>query len=357
MNHRLAKLRHLLLLSGSDAVLITHPANVRYLSGYTGDGVFLLAAADAAYAITDFRFLQQASVQCQGYEVTLYQQGPGNREKEICRLLAAIGARCLAFESTYLSFAEYAALQQEVSVALQPLSGLVEQLRDIKDEKEIGLMRAACRSTDEVFSQLLPVIHPGMTEKELEWEIMHRMQLTGNGNYAEFATLAGANGAFPHGKACYEKRIAPGDFITMDFGCICQGYHADMTRTVLVGKPTPKQRQLYQLVLEAQLLSAEAVRPGVSGKEIDRIGRDYITAAGYGEAFGHGMGHGVGLEIHETPYLRATSEDVLCTGQIITVEPGIYLPGWGGIRIEDTILLTDNGHEVLFESAKELICL
>lgn len=345
--------------SECDGMYVIKRANIRYLTGYTGDGAFLLISDHGFSMITDSRYLEQAQTECPFINVILYD----NTDKQsLMRILYDTarkeGIRKLGYEYDHIMLHEYQKMEDALGdITLVPISGSVEEMRRTKDAKEIEWLREACSSTDHVFEQLLDIIHIGMTEKELEWKIMHLMQLTGNGNYAEFATLSGVNGSYPHGKGSYTKKIEDGDFITMDFGCKCNGYHADMTRTVHIGQPSARQQEIYEIVREAQAISQAAVAPGMPAREIDRIGRDFIREKGYGKYFGHGMGHGVGLEIHEIPFIRAGYDDVLRPYDVITVEPGIYIPGWGGIRIEDTILVTENGHESLFKSSKKMICL
>ena len=356
---RIERLKASFAAYACDSMYIINTVNIRYLTGYTGDGAFLLLTEHDTFFITDSRFLEQAQTECPFVNVVLYDNtNKTSFHNTLFETANGADVKRLGFECDYITYTAFEKLSDASGdIELVPVNGAVEKMRRTKDAQELIWLREACTCTDLVFSQLLNIIRPGMTEKELEWEIMHRMQLTGNGNYAEFATLAGVNGSFPHGKGSYTKKIEKGDFITMDFGCKCHGYFADMTRTVLVGNPTDKQREIYSIVQKAQSMSQAAVRPGVAAREIDRLGRDYIKSKGYGEYFGHGMGHGVGLEIHEDPYVRAGYDGILQPYDIITVEPGIYIPGWGGIRIEDTILVTEDGHESLFTSSKELICL
>ncbi len=356
---RIQKLRAAMADYSCDGLYVLKQVNIRYLTGYTGGGAFLLLTENGAFLITDSRYLEQAQTECPHLDVRLYDNTSKTSFYSVLFDAAhEAGVTRLGFECDHILYSDYEKLKAAAgALPLLPISGAVESMRRTKDPQEIAWIREACACTDDVFAQLMDVIRAGMTEKELEWEIMHRMQLTGNGNYSEFATLSGVNGSYPHGKGVYTKKIQPGDFITMDFGCKCHGYYADMTRTVLVGTPTDKQREIYGIVQEAQRLSAAAVAPGVPAKEIDRIGRDYIISKGYGAYFGHGMGHGLGLEIHEAPFVRASSDAILQPWDVITVEPGIYIPGWGGIRIEDSILVTDMGSESLFRSSKNLICL
>ncbi|NLF79964.1 MAG: aminopeptidase P family protein, partial [Clostridia bacterium] len=239
---------------------------------------------------------------------------------------------------------------------LMPTSDIAEALRYVKEEREISLMRQACAATDRVFAEICAYIKPGITEKDLARELLYCIMKQGCDASFPSIVAAGPNGSLPHAIPS-DRRIKEHEFITMDFGCAYAGYHADMTRTVIIGRPNAKQKEIYGIVLAAKQRAEALIHAGLSGREVDAAARDYIAEKGYGGNFGHGLGHGVGLDIHESPRLNQSSEQILRSGCLVTIEPGIYLPGWGGLRIEDTVLVTDNGHENLFTSERELICL
>ncbi|MEA3459204.1 MAG: M24 family metallopeptidase, partial [Chloroflexota bacterium] len=229
---------------------------------------------------------------------------------------------------------------------------MVEKIRAVKEEDELKKIKRAVALTDEAFAHIVDFIEPGMTEKEVAWELEVFMRTYGAEKMAfDPIVAAGPNGAMPHATPS-EQAIRPGESLIMDFGCVIDGYHSDMTRTICLGRPDDRFQEVYDLVLSAQLAAEEAIRPGMMGKEADGIAREVIEKAGYGEQFGHGLGHGVGLAIHEKPTLGALSCDVLEPGMVFTVEPGIYIPGWGGVRIEDVVVLGEDGPEVLTEAAK-----
>ena len=343
---------------GLDAVFITNESNVRYLSGYTNhDAVLFISAAGERRLITDFRYGEQAEAECPDYQVLASARGKDGRYKVLAQCCAETGVRQLGFEPLAISYGDFLLLQKTLDrVKLRPVLSLVEDLRYIKDAGEEELLRSACAATDRVFAKLCGFIRPGLTEKELEWELLTLVNREGCDSSFQPIVVAGERGSLPHGVAG-ERRLQRGDFVTMDFGCTYQGYRADMTRTVLLGRPTPKQREIYDIVLEAHLRGFAAFKPGVPGRVPDAAARDYITERGYGENFGHGVGHGLGLDIHEEPFMGRTCDKVLEAGCFLTMEPGIYLPGWGGVRIEDTVKITVTGAESLFTSGKELICL
>ncbi len=234
---------------------------------------------------------------------------------------------------------------------------MIEELREIKDEEEIAIIEKACSIADLAYDHILKMIQPGMTEIEVANQLDFYMRSLGaSGVSFETIVASGLRSAMPHGVAS-KKIIEQGDLITIDFGCYYEGYVSDMTRTFAIGDPGEQLKEIYQIVLEAQLAVLEVAKPGVTGKQLDAVARDYITKHGYGEAFGHSTGHGIGLEIHEGPNVSVRAEKQFVPGNIITDEPGIYLPGIGGVRIEDDLLITSDGNRVLTHSPKELIIL
>ncbi len=270
-------------------------------------------------------------------------------------IIKELGVVQVGFEGDFLTFDGYQELSNDLqSVNLVPVQ--LDALRMMKDETEIVSIKRAVEIADNAFSQILSFIKPGMSEQEVALELEYYMRKLGAEKPAFDTIMAsGKRGALPHGRAS-EKLIEIGDFVTMDFGAVYKGYHSDITRTICMGKATEKQQDIYKIVLAAQLAGVQAVAPGKVGKEVDAISRNVIVDAGFGEFFGHGLGHGLGLNIHEEPRLSpANIHTVLKKNMVVTVEPGIYLPDWGGVRIEDTVLVNDEGCLILTASSKQLI--
>lgn len=357
IKERIKKLAAVLREQGLDALFVSSESNVRYLSGYTNHEAYLLiTAAEDKLLLTDFRYEEIAQGDCPDFHICLTANGRP-LEKLLQQLCSEHGLHKVGFEQDFVSYAMYERLRSGVVGAqLLPCSGVVEKLRLVKDESEIDLLHKACAATDRVFSALCDFIKAGQTEREIEWQLLTLTNKEGCGVSFDPIVVSGVRGSLPHGVAT-DKVVEEGDFITMDFGCLYQGYHADMTRTVHLGKPDARQLEIYNIVLEAQSVGFSAIRPGILGRDADAAARMVIAGYGYGQYFGHGLGHGVGLDIHEGPSLNSSGNIVLQPGHFVTVEPGIYIPGWGGIRIEDTVLVTADGAESMFSSAKELLCL
>ena len=358
---RLLALRQGLARNNFDAMLVVNESNVTYMSGYTNRESFLFLSGDNCGAanifITDFRYTEQAEAECPEYAVMLYRNPAPTLPERLRELCAAHSVKRLAFERAHIGFGLY----DEIRAALTeteflPSENIIEDLRYVKDKAETDSLRAACAGTDKVFTDICAFIKPGLTEKDVEWALLQSVHDHGCEPSFPFIVVSGARGSLPHGVAA-EKKLQAGEFLTMDFGCMYQGYHADMTRTVFIGEPSPEQRSLYDIVFTANKIGEEAVRDGAPAKKVDAAVREYIAQAGYGENFGHGLGHGVGLDIHERPFMSRISKDTLQKGCLITVEPGIYLPGECGVRIEDTVQVKEDGCENLFSSPKELLCL
>ncbi|EOL47827.1 proline dipeptidase [Enterococcus caccae ATCC BAA-1240] len=351
---RVNKLRELMRKNDLSGFLITSPYNLRYLTNFTGTTGLAVITLDKAFFVTDFRYTEQAAKQAQGFEIIqnsgpIYDEVVGIAEKE---QLANI-----AFEETFISFAEYSLLEEITPCDLIPVAGLVEELREVKDEEEIAIIEKACSIADMGFKHILTVIKPGMTEIEIANQLDFYMRSLGaSGVSFETIVASGVRSAMPHGVAS-QKVIEKGDLITLDFGCYYEGYVSDMTRTFAIGEPNSKLKDIYQIVLEAQLKVLDEAKPGLTGVQLDAIARDHIASYGYGDAFGHSTGHGIGLEIHEGPNVSFRAEQQFVPGNVITDEPGIYLPGLGGVRIEDDLLITKEGNRVLTHSPKELIIL
>ncbi|MFK4566409.1 M24 family metallopeptidase [Enterococcus sp. UD-01] len=354
MMMRVNKLREQMKKNNLSGFLITSPYNLRYLTNFTGTTGLAVITLEKAFFITDFRYTEQAAAQAQGFEI-IKNEGP--IFDEVVALAEKEQLENLAFEETYVSFAEYSLLEEITPCDLIPVAGMIEELREIKDEEEIAIIEKACSIADAAFKNILTLIKPGMTEIEIANQMDFYMRSLGaSGVSFDTIVASGVRSAMPHGVAS-EKIIEKGDLITLDFGCYYQGYVSDMTRTFAIGEPESKLKEIYQIVLEAQLKVIDAAKPGMTGIQLDKIARDHISSYGYGTAFGHSTGHGIGLEIHEGPNVSFRADKQFVPGNVITDEPGIYLPGLGGVRIEDDLLITAEGNRVLTHSPKELIIL
>lgn len=354
MQAKIKKVYELMDKEGLDALLIDSPENRYYLTGFTGTAGRVLLTGKGAYFITDFRYVEQAKKQTEGYEIV---ELSSNFEKGLNELLKKDGVKRLGFESKAISHEQFLKYNEVLEVELQKTTDLIEGLRVIKGPEEIEKIKKAVEITDAAFAHILGIIKPGVTEREIALELeFYQKRMGGEKNAFDFIVASGQRSSLPHGVAS-DKVIEKGDFVTLDFGVFYQGYCSDLTRTVVVGEPDEKQKEIYGLVLKAQLAVIERVKAGMSCKEVDEIARGIIGEAGYRENFGHGLGHGIGLEIHEAPRVSFTSETILQPGMVVTNEPGIYIPGWGGVRIEDDLLITEEGCEVLNKAPKELIIL
>ena len=339
---------------GLDAVLVFSPANRRYLSGFAGSTGYAVITNDTLDFLVDFRYWEQAAQQCPGWHIVKIFG-----EADVFSYLAEKKTKKLGIEKEFVTLRFMEALTESCGkIKIEDVGSDLAELRRIKDEEELRQIRRACEITDLAYAHVLPRIYEGMTENEIDCILQGYMRI-----YPEvdsmadrFIVASGERGALPHGIAGH-RRIKKGDLITMDFGCNCSGYWSDVTRTVCLGKANEKQKEIYYVVLEAQESAIQNVRAGMTGREIDRIARDVITKAGYGEYFGHGLGHSFGLEIHESPRCSQTEDgDILLqAGMIMTIEPGIYIPGFGGVRIEDDIVVTDDGCVNLTKAEKMLI--
>lgn len=351
---KLAKLRESLLEKGLDAILITNEYNRRYMTGFTGTAGVAIVSKDDAVFITDFRYTEQAAEQVKDFRIV---QHTGTIITEVAAQAEAMNVKTLGFEKEAMTYGMYELYNKEVKADFLSVSGLIEKIRLIKTEQEINIIKVACEIADHAFTHILDFIKPGRTELEVSNELEFFMRKQGaTSSSFDIIVASGVRSALPHGVAT-DKIIEKGDFVTLDFGALYNGYISDITRTVAVGQPSEKLVEMYNVVLESQLLALEKVGPGMTGIEADAVARDYLKSKGYGEAFGHSTGHGIGLEVHEGPGLSFRSETILEPGMAVTIEPGVYLPGIGGVRIEDDILITETGNEKLTHSTKELIIL
>ncbi len=351
INKRLDTLRQSLQLHKLDALLITRPENIRYLSGFTaGRDAKLLISAEHSYILTDGRYFQQVALESPGWELVKENTVGLDSLASICDNFKRIG-----FEGQDLSYDTFQQMEQKISARLLAYSNIVEQQRMIKDEDELECLRSAAHCGDRVFEQICKELQVGMSERSVANRIGWLLKESGCSKEAfDTIAVAGENAALPHGQpGAYS--LQAGDMLTLDFGGFYQGYAGDMTRTVVIGKADSKLRKYYDYVLEAQQLGVSLVKAGVNCKELDQKVRDCFKKQGMDIYFNHGTGHGVGLEIHEAPRLSSSSQAVLAENMVVTVEPGIYIPGWGGIRIEDTVIVKNGGCEVITHSDKGLL--
>lgn len=338
---------------GLDALVVSSPFNRVYLSGFTGSSGWLVVSAQRAALVTDGRYVEQAAQQAVGFEVVKHE--PLEQFAVIAAEVKEAGATRVGFEAHVATFAEYEQLKAAVDPPeLVPAKPLVEELRTIKDAGEIGSIRKAVALADQGFAHVQGFIRPGMREVDVALELEFFLRRQGaEGMAFETIVASGPRSALPHGVAS-ERVIQSGEFVTLDFGCRVDGYCSDITRTVAVGEPPAELRTIYDLVLRAEQAALAAIAPGKTGRDVDRVARDIIAAAGHGERFAHGTGHGVGRFIHEGPRLSPKGETVLQPGMVVTIEPGVYVPGVGGVRIEDMALVTETGYLCLTEAPKEL---
>lgn len=349
---RIARLRALLLEKELDAVLVTKEVNLRYFSGFSGDSAVLIVTADRLSLVTDSRYTEQAAAEAPAYEIVAQTDG---LYRKTAALLKAYGAQRVGFEGNVLTYSLYMELKKMLDGIDFETALRLDVLRQVKDAAEIACIRRACEIADAAFAHIVAYIRPGMTELAVAAEMEDFMRRAGSERPAFQTILAsGVRGSLPHGTAT-EKEIAVGELVTMDFGAVYRGYHSDITRTICVGRADAVQRQRYDAVLAAQQKALTAIRPGVTGRAVDDVARDVLRAYDLAQYFGHGLGHSLGLEIHEEPRLSKFGTEVLRENVLVTDEPGVYIPDWGGVRIEDTVLVTAAGGEALTHAAKEFI--
>ncbi len=352
MNDRLNRLRNSMAKAGIDAVIVNSITSIRYLSNFTSDEAFVLVTKQRSLLITDFRYTIQAKDQSGDRYEILEASG----EKQLALVHEALldeNVKTLGFEDDIVSFARYRSYEA-FGVELVPFAKELNALRLIKTPDEIEALQKAQTLADQSFTELLTVIHAGMTEKRVAAELEYIGAKLGSEG-PSFDTIVGSG---PNGAMCHavpgERKLQRGDLVVLDYGCLFNGYHSDMTRTFAVGEPDAFSSKIYEIVRTAQQKALDALRPGITGKQLDAIARDYIKEQGYGDCFGHSLGHGFGLLIHESPRAAVTCETVLEPGMTITVEPGIYIEGKLGVRIEDCCVVTETGKRNFCVSTKEL---
>ncbi|HVJ48903.1 Xaa-Pro peptidase family protein [Desulfitobacterium sp.] len=348
---RLERIRLKMQEEKLNAFIVASPENRRYMSGFTGTSAMLVITLEKAYLLTDFRYIQQATAQAPDFQVV-------KTGSDIYASLTALASNTgkIGFEEESTTYADYLNLKEALpQTELIPQSKILSELRSIKDAGELEHIRQAVKIADDAFAHILQFVEVGQTEEEISLELEFAMRRAGaSGGSFDFIVASGLRSSMPHGVAS-SKKIQQGELLTMDFGAIYQGYCSDITRTLCFGEPTEKQREIYEIVLQAQKAGIAAIKPGIPGKEVDAVARKIIADAGYGDNFGHGLGHSVGLAIHENPRFSLSEEQILEPGMVITIEPGIYIPDWGGVRIEDMAVITEAGCEVLTQAPKEFI--
>ena len=350
--NRIAKLREAFARNAVDGVLITSYENMLYYSGFKCAEAYLLITGKDAYVFTDFRYTIQARDEAK--ECRVVEISNDTLIAKLRDVLNADGVRACGFEEEKLTVSQFRQFDA-LSVGLKPMSRDISLFRAVKDAGEVENLRIAQSMADKAFELFLGRVKPGMTEVEAAAELDYLCRLQGSEG-PSFDTIIGSG---PNGAMCHaipgKRKLADGDLVVVDFGCMYNGYHSDMTRTFGIGKVSDKCRKIYDIVLEAQLKALESLKSGISGREFDRIARDCIASYCYGEAFGHSLGHGFGLEIHEKPRASKLSEDILLAGMTITDEPGIYLEGEFGVRIEDDLVVTEDGCINLANTTKKLM--
>ena len=350
MTDRLERIRQQLDTNGLDAVFVSQAENRRYLSGFTGSAGYLFITRKSAILATDFRYIEQARGQAPEFYIFLTQ---GTTSKWFGELVLPSDIKKVGFDAGDITFATYQSLTADIlGKELVPTEGLVESMRTVKDDAELSLMMRAVAISDATFDKVAPKIRAGMTELEVAWELEKAMRENGSEPLPfEIIVASGPNAAKPHHRPT-DRRLTDGDPVIIDMGARVGGYTSDLSRTICVGKEDGKFGKIYDLVLGAQLTAIATVTAGMTGGAADSLARTVIEQGGYGECFGHGLGHGVGLATHEKPRVGGGSDDILTDGMVFTIEPGVYISGWGGVRIEDMVVLKQGRVQVLSKARK-----
>jgi len=354
LEQRRNKLRRIIRENRLDGLLVTNFTNVTYLTGFTGDDSYLVVGRNEDLLFSDPRYHTQLEQECPGLPIEI--RGPGKKMlSSVANGLEQMKVRKLAIEASSITVGSRDALAKSMPILdMFPTDGWVERLRMVKDREEIARTRKACKLAERAFGAMRALLTPEMTELQAAAELEYQARRFGACGLSFPPIVAvGPRAALPHARPT-SRRIGESDFMLIDWGAHEGLYVSDLTRILVTGRISPKLRKIHEVVLKAQLAAIQAISPGVTCEQVDTVARDIIAKAGYGKQFGHGLGHGTGLDIHEEPRLSQGQSTVLKAGMIVTVEPGIYLPGWGGVRIEDDILVTRNGHEVLTSVPKQL---
>ena len=354
--NNIKKIQEKLIEKNLDAVLVTDEKNQRYATGFPFTDGAVIVARSAAWLITDSRYIEAAHNKVQDAEIAMTDAAHPYVDL-INAAMEKTHVQKLGFEDAYMTVADYRHYSEKLHCQLVPATELLISLRQSKDEEEIQRMIAAQRIAEGALDQIVKEIKPGVTEKEIAARLQYLMLAGGAENMSFDPIVAsGPNGSMPHAVPT-DRKIQDGDFVTMDFGCLKHGYCSDMTRTVAIGYATDEMKNIYNIVLEAQLAGIAAARAGIPGYEIDAAARNVITKAGYGQYFGHGFGHSLGLDIHELPGANLSGKAIMPVGCAVSAEPGIYIPGKFGVRIEDVMILHENGAEVITKAPKQLTIL
>lgn len=352
---RLAALREALGRADLDALLVTAPPNIRYLTGFSGSNALLLVSALESVLFTDFRYETQVADEVTD-AATVRIEATSLWHGLWPTIAGLAGVERIGFESAHLLHRDFARLlEQGGRWQWRPVVDLVEVLRAVKDAGEVAAIERAIRMAEQALERTLPRLVPGMTETAAAGVLEQELRAAGSEAYPFPSIIAsGPRSALPHARAG-SRTLERGDFVLLDFGAVADGYCSDITRTVVLGAASDEQRLVYEIVREANARASGGIRVGMQGMAADALARDYIDACGFAAAFGHSLGHGIGLEVHEAPRLARTVDSPLAAGMVVTIEPGIYRPGWGGVRIEDDVLLTDGGVKVLSTFPRHLI--
>jgi len=352
-DQRIQKAFSLLKKNKIDCLLVTEINHVRYLTGYSGSNGMVLLLPPKAYFFTDFRYKVQAHKEVKNCAIVIAEQALTSELPKIPKLNKKIR---IGLEAEFVTLSLQEKLKDLLPKAVfKSTEKLIESLSVIKDMDEIKKIKKAVKISEKAYNEILNLIKPGVKEKDIALELEYKMKSYGAESSAfDIIVASGQRSSMPHGIAS-EKKLKKGDFITIDFGCFYQGYTSDITRTVVLGKANEKQKIIYNIVLDAQLAACKAVKPGFTCSRLDGVAREIIMKAGYGDNFGHGLGHGIGLIVHDDPKLNARSSETLKANMVFTIEPGIYIPNWGGVRIEDDVLVTSSGGQILSKLPKELI--
>lgn len=357
MLNNIARIQRALTQAHLDAILLTDENDRRFAIGFPSSDGAVIVTVHQAFFITDARYIEAARAALAGIAQVLLCSREAPMRTLVQGILREANVQILGGEEQTTSYAEFTAYEQLFGLKLQPAQNLIRNLRAAKQPEELAMMYQAQQITDEAFAQICTVIRPGMTEREIAAELIYRMlRLGAEGMSFDPIVLTGPDTSMPHGVPG-DRRVAAGDFVTMDFGCRKNGYCSDMTRTVAVGYATDEMKNVYDIVLRAQLAGIARAAAGVTGAEIDGAARKVISDAGYGEYFGHSFGHSLGLYIHESPAASPSVKTPMPEGAVISAEPGIYLPGKFGVRIEDVLILREGGCEVITKAAKQLLIL
>ena len=353
-DRRQKNLKKVLEQNGLDGFLITNLTNIRYISGFTGSAASCLVTPKGQYFITDGRYIEQSKSQVKGFDRFI---GMDSHLKQIKDNNLNPDGLKIAFEGDHMSYSLYENMKEIFpNTNWNSTSMILENLASVKDDFELDCIRTAVEVTDVVYKEILPMLRPGYTEKQVANTMVSKYREYAEGEAYSPIVATGPNGALPHAIPT-DREFQNGDFVVIDAAAKYAGYHADMTRTPVIGEATEKHREVYSIVKEAQQRGCDIAKAGVPCKSVDSATRDYIKEMGYGEYYTHGTGHGLGLEIHTSPRFSPQSKQVLEANNVMTIEPGIYLAGWGGVRIEDDVIIGDDGCEILNQTTKDLVVL